>query len=327
MKNSKIDTPGLPDHRILGQILYNSISRGSSGSGILIADLRRELQANECVARAYPHNLQQAIANSLRRQLWNGTIIRDAGGLFQVSPLSAVQSTAGPSSTQQASSMAAAASPPSPPARASHSSTSQHDTKGKATYRTRDEEEDDDGSASRKRWKSSETLSHDGSYHSDSRHAPFSTTSDHSTSRSSQYRTDHHSRTRLGSDGHSSPARLGVAMGMGGSFPGYHSAASSVHGYQQDSFHKQTREARPADALSDRGRLAQQMLPDISPPFHTRPPILTHYKSTGSSSSSSSRDSASYSSEGGVDTPTSTLDSSRRLSIARMLWRPIPFDD
>ncbi|KAL9934052.1 hypothetical protein V8E36_007134 [Tilletia maclaganii] len=113
MKNSKIDTTGLPHHRILGQILYELICRESSGDGVRIASLRRQLAADDVVANAYPHNLSKAISNSLRRLLWDGKIIREARGFYQVAPVSAdgtPPSTAKQSSSAGGSSSAASGS-------------------------------------------------------------------------------------------------------------------------------------------------------------------------------------------------------------------------
>ncbi|KAK0557287.1 hypothetical protein OC846_000506 [Tilletia horrida] len=103
MKGSKIDTTGLPHHRILGQILYELICRESSGDGVRIASLRRELANDDEIAGAYPHNLSKAISNSLRRLLWDGKIIREARGFYQVAPVSANQNGATSSSSGSSS--------------------------------------------------------------------------------------------------------------------------------------------------------------------------------------------------------------------------------
>ncbi|KAK0560379.1 hypothetical protein OC844_003793 [Tilletia horrida] len=138
MKGSKIDTTGLPHHRILGQILYELICRESSGDGVRIAALRRELAADEVVARAYPHNLSKAISNSLRRLLWDGKIIREARGFYQVAPVSANQSpTASTSANPVASTSAAGA------AASSSSQPNKNKNKHKSVTRHSDDDDDD----------------------------------------------------------------------------------------------------------------------------------------------------------------------------------------
>ncbi|KAE8271509.1 hypothetical protein A4X09_0g858 [Tilletia walkeri] len=193
MKGSKIDTTGLPHHRILGQILYELICRESSGDGVRIAALRRELAADEIVARAYPHNLSKAISNSLRRLLWDGKIIREARGFYQVAPVAANQAAASTSanhmptsSTAAAPALASAPAPtPAPAAGPSGSSASKGKTKYSAPSRTRNADDDElfdseDESTSRKKPKLSSPLAYNG-FHSlphqypDPRHGPLTT--------------------------------------------------------------------------------------------------------------------------------------------------------
>ncbi|CAD6899158.1 unnamed protein product [Tilletia controversa] len=163
MKGSSIDTAGLPHHRILGQILYELICRESSGDGVRIADLRRELTADETVARAYPHNLSKAISNSLRRLLWDGKIIREARGFYQVAPPSAVPSATSTSASQPQSSSAAASASVAGPS----GSSAQGKMKNKAHPGARDVEHDDlpdseDESTSRKKPKLSSPPGYSG---------------------------------------------------------------------------------------------------------------------------------------------------------------------